>query len=136
MVWVRPRSRTRLRGCGEGRHSSDAREDVHPFEGPRLGHCFGLPFNLLLRAAAAILCCCCSVLLLLLLQFDTLPMRVGSVAELEPGDLIFYSGAPFDTSARRYPFQMTHVEVFVGGETGEATIGVCARCLSGPASAG
>ena len=75
-------------------------------------------------------------MLLLPLQFDTLPMRVGSVAELEPGDLIFYSGAPFDTSARRYPFQMTHVEVFVGGETGEATIGVCARCLSGPASAG
>ena len=66
------------------------------------------------------------MLLLLLLQFDTLPMRVGSVAELEPGDLIFYSGAPFDTSARRYPFQMTHVEVFVGGETGEATIGMCA----------
>lgn len=56
-------------------------------------------------------------------QFDTLPTRVSSAAELEPGDLVFYSGVPFDSTARRHKFDMMHVEMFVGGDSGEATIG-------------
>lgn len=56
-------------------------------------------------------------------QFDTLPTRVSSAAELEPGDLVFYSGIPFDSTAKRHKFDMMHVEIFVGGNSGEATIG-------------
>ncbi|KAG2443593.1 hypothetical protein HXX76_001944 [Chlamydomonas incerta] len=56
-------------------------------------------------------------------QFDTLPVRMACVAELRPGDLIFYSGTPYSPDARRYAFDMTHVEIFVGGTTGEATLG-------------
>ena len=58
-------------------------------------------------------------------QYDTLPLRVATVEELEPGDLIFYSGTPFNPQSKRYKFEMTHVEVFIGGATGEATIGQC-----------
>ena len=43
--------------------------------------------------------------------------------ELRPGDLIFYSGSPYSPDARRYAFDMTHVEIFTGGATGEATLG-------------
>ncbi|KAG2452337.1 hypothetical protein HYH02_003361 [Chlamydomonas schloesseri] len=56
-------------------------------------------------------------------QFDTLPLRVASVGQLRPGDLIFYSGTPYSPDARRYAFDMTHVEIFIGGATGEATLG-------------
>jgi len=56
-------------------------------------------------------------------QFDTLPIQVGSVAELEPGDLIFWSGEYFKPKLRRQVFDITHVEVFVGGKTGKGVIG-------------
>ena len=56
-------------------------------------------------------------------QYDTLPLRVATVEELEPGDLIFYSGTPFNPQSKRYKFEMTHVEVLIGGTTGKATIG-------------
>lgn len=56
-------------------------------------------------------------------QFDTLPLRVGSVADLEPGDLIFYSGEYYNPKSKRQVFDMTHVEIFVGGKSGEGVIG-------------
>lgn len=45
------------------------------------------------------------------------------MSELEPGDLIFYSGLYYNPKAKRQVFNMTHVEIFVGGSTGEAVIG-------------
>lgn len=48
---------------------------------------------------------------------------MSSAAELEPGDLVFYSGIPLDSTAKRHKFDMMHVEIFVGGNSGEATIG-------------
>jgi hypothetical protein len=59
----------------------------------------------------------------LLPQFDTLPIRVGRVEQLEPGDLIFWAGDYVNPQAKASPFGMTHVEIFVGGETGEGVIG-------------
>ena len=57
-------------------------------------------------------------------QFDTLPTRVDGVDALEPGDLIFYEcDVKPESGLRRQPHDMCHVEVFVGGETGEETIG-------------
>lgn len=56
-------------------------------------------------------------------QFDTLPTRVASVDELEPGDLIFFSGEYFNPKCKRQIHDMTHVEIFVGGDTGKAVIG-------------
>mmetsp|Transcript_1071 Transcript_1071/g.4267 ORF Transcript_1071/g.4267 Transcript_1071/m.4267 type:complete len:269 (+) Transcript_1071:31-837(+) len=56
-------------------------------------------------------------------QFDTLPVRVGTVEELEPGDLVFYEGVFFIEGKKAQPHDMLHVEVFVGGESGEAVIG-------------
>ncbi|KAK3240353.1 hypothetical protein CYMTET_49802 [Cymbomonas tetramitiformis] len=56
-------------------------------------------------------------------QFDTLPVRVQSVAELEPGDLIFYEGKYYSTSAKQQLHDIVHVEIFTGGESGEAVIG-------------
>ena len=65
-----------------------------------------------------------------LMQYDTLPMRVGSVEELQPGDLIFWSGEYFKPRAKRQVFDMTHVEVFIGGKTGKAVIGKPASTAS------
>jgi hypothetical protein len=56
-------------------------------------------------------------------QFDTLPLRVADVSQLEPGDLIFYTGEYYSDKAKPQVFDMTHVEIFIGGETGEAVIG-------------
>jgi len=56
-------------------------------------------------------------------HYDTLPLRVASEAELEPGDLIFWSGEYFNPKSRKQVFDMVHVEVFVGGPTGKGTIG-------------
>ena len=61
------------------------------------------------------------------MQYDTLPQRVAHAADLEPGDLVFYSGECYEPGSRRHHFDMTHVEVFVGGDTGEATIGVAGQ---------
>ncbi|GLC35452.1 hypothetical protein PLESTB_000205600 [Pleodorina starrii] len=56
-------------------------------------------------------------------QYDTLPVRLASASQLRPGDLVFYSGTYTQPGSRRPVFDMTHVEIFVGGSTGEATIG-------------
>mmetsp|Transcript_21428 Transcript_21428/g.31037 ORF Transcript_21428/g.31037 Transcript_21428/m.31037 type:complete len:826 (-) Transcript_21428:53-2530(-) len=56
-------------------------------------------------------------------QFDTLPIRVESVKELKPGDLIFYAGTYTSKRSKVQKHDMVHVEIFLGGETGEATIG-------------
>ncbi|KXZ47310.1 hypothetical protein GPECTOR_36g35 [Gonium pectorale] len=56
-------------------------------------------------------------------QYDTLPLRLESADQLKPGDLIFYSGTYLQPGSKRHAFDITHVEVFVGGATGEATIG-------------
>lgn len=88
-------------------------------------------------------------------QFDTLPIRVESVHHLQPGDLIFYSGnyvskrcthiehflhIIFLTCAfcgcknrsKKQRYNMTHVEIFLGGSTGEETL--AARSLRGVVS--
>eukprot|EP00698_Gefionella_okellyi_P003003 TRINITY_DN12830_c0_g1_i1.p1 TRINITY_DN12830_c0_g1~~TRINITY_DN12830_c0_g1_i1.p1 ORF type:complete len:254 (-),score=25.28 TRINITY_DN12830_c0_g1_i1:648-1409(-) len=62
-------------------------------------------------------------------QFDTLPIRKASHTELEPGDLIFYAATYYSTKAKKQRHDMVHVEIFVGGETGEQSIG--ARWQSG-----
>lgn len=48
---------------------------------------------------------------------------MDSVSQLEPGDLIFYSGEYYNPKSKPQVFNMTHVEIFIGGETGEAVIG-------------
>ena len=55
--------------------------------------------------------------------FDTL--RPGEIQEegLQPGDLIFWAGEYHDTERTPFKHNMVHVEVFVGGDSGEATIG-------------
>jgi len=45
-------------------------------------------------------------------QFDTLPIKVDSVDQLEPGDLIFVSGIYFDEKRKPKPHNMTHVEMY------------------------
>lgn len=56
-------------------------------------------------------------------QFDTLPNEVP-FEELKPGDLIFYSGKYYpEKNHKPQKHGMVHVEIFIGGETGEATIG-------------
>lgn len=57
---------------------------------------------------------------------------MSSVAELEPGDLIFYSGTLLEADAKRHPFDMTHVEIYMGGA---ATLGE-ARQLQGQSNRG
>jgi hypothetical protein len=57
-------------------------------------------------------------------QYDTLPIRKASHHELEHGDLIFYSATYHNPRMKRPPHDMVHVEIFIGGETGEATIGM------------
>jgi cell wall-associated NlpC family hydrolase len=56
-------------------------------------------------------------------QFDTLPNEIP-FEELKPGDLIFYSGTYYpEKNHKPQKHDMVHVEIFVGGETGRATIG-------------
>ncbi|PNH11146.1 hypothetical protein TSOC_002049 [Tetrabaena socialis] len=56
-------------------------------------------------------------------QYDTLPVRLEQASQLQPGDLVFYSGSLVEPTSRRHAFDMTHVEIFIGGDSGEATIG-------------
>jgi hypothetical protein len=56
-------------------------------------------------------------------QFDTLPIRLGGVNELKPGDLIFYQGPNKSERSKKQKHNMVHVEIFYPGETGEGTIG-------------
>lgn len=56
-------------------------------------------------------------------MFDTLPVDV-EFEELKPGDLIFYEAHfsnPDRCKAQKH--NMTHVEIYLGGETGRATLG-------------
>lgn len=55
-------------------------------------------------------------------QFETLPIEL-SFEQLRPGDLIFVEGKYYEKSRRPQHLDIVHVEVFIGGETGEATIG-------------
>ena len=56
-------------------------------------------------------------------QMDTLPIKLESHSELKPGDLIFYEGIYNSNRSKPQKHNNVHVEVFLGGETGEATIG-------------
>lgn len=55
-------------------------------------------------------------------QFETLPEEVA-LDQMKPGDLVFVEGTYFDTAKKPQRHNIVHVEVFLGGETGEATIG-------------
>lgn len=55
-------------------------------------------------------------------QMDTLPIILDA-KNLQPGDLIFYEGKYFSTRHKPQKHNNVHVEIFIGGETGEATIG-------------
>eukprot|EP01039_Chlorochromonas_danica_P001411 gene1411-1534_t len=55
-------------------------------------------------------------------QMDTLPVALAK-EQLRPGDLIFYEGEYFSCKAKPQKHNIVHVEVFLGGETGEACIG-------------
>ena len=64
-------------------------------------------------------------------QMDTLPIQL-TLAEMRPGDLIFFSGNYLDKRCKRQKHDLVHVEVFLGGETGEESIG--ARWFDGVVS--
>jgi len=55
-------------------------------------------------------------------QFETLPVEL-TFEQLRPGDLIFVEGTYHDPKRLPQRHNMVHVEVFIGGETSEATIG-------------
>jgi hypothetical protein len=55
-------------------------------------------------------------------QMDTLPI-VLEFKDLKPGDLIFYEGKYLSTKHKPQKHDNVHVEIFLGGDTGEATIG-------------
>lgn len=55
-------------------------------------------------------------------QIDTLPI-VLTKEQLRPGDLIFYEGEYYSSRSKPQKHNIVHVEVFLGGETGEACIG-------------
>mmetsp|Transcript_12728 Transcript_12728/g.25300 ORF Transcript_12728/g.25300 Transcript_12728/m.25300 type:complete len:434 (-) Transcript_12728:140-1441(-) len=59
-------------------------------------------------------------------QMDTLPIILNA-EELKPGDLIFVKGIYHDKSKRRPRNDIVHVEIFIGGRTGKATIGARGR---------
>ena len=58
---------------------------------------------------------------------DTLPDKISEYAvaegQLTPGDLIFWSATYDDPERAAHKHDLVHVEIFIGGETGEATIG-------------
>lgn len=56
-------------------------------------------------------------------QFDTLPIRLESIYDLKPGDLIFYQGPYKSDRSKKQKHDMVHVEIFYPGESGEGTIG-------------
>lgn len=55
-------------------------------------------------------------------QMDTLPIVLDE-SQLKPGDLIFYEGIFNSNRSKPQKHNNVHVEIFLGGETGEATIG-------------
>eukprot|EP01017_Pseudomicrothorax_dubius_P031832 TRINITY_DN4105_c0_g1_i4.p1 TRINITY_DN4105_c0_g1~~TRINITY_DN4105_c0_g1_i4.p1 ORF type:complete len:241 (+),score=35.51 TRINITY_DN4105_c0_g1_i4:72-794(+) len=55
-------------------------------------------------------------------QFDSLPIEVP-FDELKPGDLIFYEATYYKPEEFRHQIHnMVHVEIYIGGETKEATL--------------
>lgn len=54
-------------------------------------------------------------------MYDTLPIKLPSTDELQPGDLVFVSATYFDPKRKRQVHDMVHVEVWLGD--GEKTIG-------------
>lgn len=56
-------------------------------------------------------------------QFDTLPVALSGVEEMRPGDLIFWAAEYNDPTKKPRKHNLVHVEVFLGGENGEMTIG-------------
>ena len=55
-------------------------------------------------------------------QVDTCPI-VLKKRELKPGDLIFYSAIYHSKTKKVSKHNMVHVEMYLGGETGEQSIG-------------
>lgn len=55
-------------------------------------------------------------------QFDMLPAAIP-FEQMQPGDLIFYSATFYDNKMKKQIHNMVHIEIFIGGETGEQTIG-------------
>lgn len=56
-------------------------------------------------------------------QLDTLPIIIDNVKDMKPGDLIFYEGIYKRPNARPQKHNIVHIEIFLGGETGEASLG-------------
>lgn len=55
-------------------------------------------------------------------QFETLPEEL-TFEQMRPGDLVFVEGKYYAEKKMQQRHFIVHVEVFVGGETGEGTIG-------------
>eukprot|EP01041_Mallomonas_annulata_P000088 gene88-116_t len=56
-------------------------------------------------------------------QIDVLPKVITNASDLVPGDLVFYEGNFKSNRSKKQKHDIVHVEIFIGGETGEATIG-------------
>eukprot|EP00762_Andalucia_godoyi_P002285 ANDGO_07512.mRNA.1 tubulin-tyrosine ligase family protein len=56
-------------------------------------------------------------------QLDTLPVKIDEAKDMKPGDLVFYSGTYYNEKLKPQIHDCVHVEIFLGGETGEQTIG-------------
>lgn len=59
--------------------------------------------------------------------YDALSESVDGIECMRPGDLIFVSGTYLNPKSRRQKYDMVHVEVFLGGDSGEQTIGARAQ---------
>ena len=55
-------------------------------------------------------------------QYDVLPPEIP-FEEMKPGDLIFYSATFYDKRKKPQIHDMVHVEIFIGGPTGEQSLG-------------
>lgn len=55
-------------------------------------------------------------------QVDTLPLVIKE-EDMRPGDIIFYSAKLYNKNGKVHAHEMVHVEIFVGGKTGEQSIG-------------
>lgn len=55
-------------------------------------------------------------------QFETLPQEL-TLEQMRPGDLIFVQGKYYSETKIQQRHFIVHVEVFLGGETGESTLG-------------
>jgi hypothetical protein len=56
-------------------------------------------------------------------QYDTLKKECVAQDKLVPGDLIFIAATFYSPRAKLQKYDMVHVEVYTGGESGESTIG-------------